>query len=309
MGLHYDPDTLRSLDYPHTDTEVGLPNLIEALHNTSAGGFHASNVPYYLAPITKQTMLDSRAQCQQGFNAYRAKFGLPPLQRFEDFGLPANVTESLRRLYGDDINSVEYFVGIMLEKPPAEPALFAGETMTMLVGAFALSAILNLDFIKDPMLWSDELLTPSGKALINSLDTASLLQKYGGANVSACPFRTPDTLCPEAVQSITGYRWFNMYDYVGLDFVVDTIFTDGVYFHHIFNLVMISSISTILSFFGIHLFWLGLGKPNPLRALSLMNSNAALLDFDALCRTQSTEVPMSRAGSAAASSTAISGGT
>lgn len=92
----------------------------------------------------------------------------------------------------------------------AQTACCAVQTMSMQLGAFALSAILNLDFIKDPMLWSDDLVTPAGKAMINSLDTASLLQRYGGVSTNACPFRTPGTFCPEAVQSITGYSWFNM---------------------------------------------------------------------------------------------------
>ena len=47
----------------------------------SAGAFVPNNVPTYLAPITQQTLLDSRAQGLPGFNAYRQAAGLAPLTR------------------------------------------------------------------------------------------------------------------------------------------------------------------------------------------------------------------------------------
>lgn len=47
---------------------------------------------------------------------------------------------------------------------------------------------------------------------------------------------------------------------MGLDFIIDTFFTDGIYFHHIFNLLLISSISTILSFTAAYFIWTSLAK-------------------------------------------------
>ena len=48
---------------------------------TSAGLMAALNTPAYMYPVTKQTILDSRAQQLQGFNAYRAAFSLPRFER------------------------------------------------------------------------------------------------------------------------------------------------------------------------------------------------------------------------------------
>ena len=64
-----------------SEVQVPLPELLNAFQRTQAGAFAPNNIPYYLGPISQQTLLDSRAQGQQGFNAYRTAFGLEPLKR------------------------------------------------------------------------------------------------------------------------------------------------------------------------------------------------------------------------------------
>ena len=55
---------------------------LTVFHQTPGGAFAPNNVPTYLAPITQQTLLDSRAQGQPSFNGYRQAFGLPVLTRY-----------------------------------------------------------------------------------------------------------------------------------------------------------------------------------------------------------------------------------
>lgn len=64
-----------------TFIQVPFSDIAQAFINTSAGLLAARNTPYYLWPITQQTLLDSRAQHLQGFNAYREAFGLPKFTR------------------------------------------------------------------------------------------------------------------------------------------------------------------------------------------------------------------------------------
>ena len=127
---------------------------LSVMHQTPGGAFVPHNVPRYLAPLTKQTLLDSRAQGQQGFNAYRQAVGLPALTRrascpqgpcqdayadarsvalprhrhvaasatdacacsFEQLGLGANMTATLSRLYHGNIDALELPVGVMIEQ-------------------------------------------------------------------------------------------------------------------------------------------------------------------------------------------------
>ena len=122
------------------------------------------------------------------------------------------------------------------------------------VATFALSTILNTDLIKDPALWNDSVLTPAGKAIIQSTTLDSFLASMGGAHME-CPFRLPDRPCKPKVTEITGLHWANLYDFIGLDNAIAAFFLDGVYFHGIFNLFLIGIITTALSFFLLHRFW------------------------------------------------------
>ena len=46
--------------------------------------------------------------------------------RFEDFGLSPNLTASLQALYNNDIDSVDWFLGVLIEQPHLENT-FLGE--------------------------------------------------------------------------------------------------------------------------------------------------------------------------------------
>lgn len=67
-------DRLHILQFP-------LDEITWGFMNTPAGLMAAQNTPTYMYPVTKQTVLDSRAQQLQGFNAYRAAFGLRKFKR------------------------------------------------------------------------------------------------------------------------------------------------------------------------------------------------------------------------------------
>ena len=68
---------------------------------------------------------------------------------FEDFGLNASLTSTLSKLYNNDVDQVEWFVGLMIESP-AMGASFLAETMVSAVATFAISAIWNTDLVKNP---------------------------------------------------------------------------------------------------------------------------------------------------------------
>ncbi len=105
---------------------------------------------------------------------------------FEDFGLNASLTSTLSKLYNDDIDQVEWFVGLMMESP-AMGASFLAETMVSAVATFAISAIWNTDLVKNPLLWTSQRMTAAGKAWVE----ATTFQDILGVNLEM-PFFTPD---------------------------------------------------------------------------------------------------------------------
>ena len=142
-------------------------------------------------------------------------------RRFEDFGLDMNLTNKLRELYKGDLESVEFFVGLTIEAPPVQNTflpevslvqhlsykpgywgsrlklqlgfnsylVLATQTMLTAVTMFAISAIMNVNMIKNPALWSTQLLTPAGKAFIQSTNLSAFLEL--GSDVVA-PFYLPN---------------------------------------------------------------------------------------------------------------------
>lgn len=291
-GIVYDPDVMRNLEYPtgynfiHFElnhlyrwhsmipdeldlaggtpfpdvvfqpgllTKAPLESLTQAFVNTTAGALAAVNTPDYIYPLTRQTILDSRAQHLQGFNAYRAVFGLESFTSFEDFGLSPQLTATMQELYSNDIDSVDWFVGVTIEQPHLENT-FLGEAMYVSVATFALSAILNSDMIKNPELWSEDRMTAAGRAFVESNDMSSFLQLD-----LPNPFFTPDKQPTwHTIASPSGWRFQNLEKFVGLDFALDPFFSGSDYFYVLFYVALGAAAVVIIAFCLVSLVWHGL---------------------------------------------------
>ena len=109
-----------------------------------------------------KTIQDERAQRMRSFNAYRTHFGLRPLRSFDDFGTSPEIRAALAALY-PTVDHVDFFVGIMVEQIYEDPSTSSfSEAMLQMVGAFALSAILNFIHVRDPAMSSVERLSQAG---------------------------------------------------------------------------------------------------------------------------------------------------
>lgn len=175
--------------------------------------------------------------------------------RFEEFGLDANLTGILIQLYNNDIDQVEWFVGLMIESP-AMAASFLPETLVPAVATFAISAVWNTDLVKNPLLWTAERMTSAGKAFVES----TTFQDWLGVDL-AMPFFTPDTQPNwHTVAKPTAWRFSNLRNFVGRDFAIDSFFDSGSDFHMLFNTTLMTAVGVILVFVIISCFWKLLGK-------------------------------------------------
>ena len=123
--------------------------------------------------------------------------------------------------------------------------------MYVSVATFALSAILNSDLIKNPYLWSDERMTPAGKAFVQANDMATFLQLD-----LVNPFFTPDKQ-PSYHTVDAAYQWSfrNLEKFVGLDFALDPFFDGSDYFFVLFYVALVAAAVIIVAFCLVSFFW------------------------------------------------------
>jgi prostaglandin-endoperoxide synthase 2 len=121
--------------------------------------------------VEERTIALMRAANLQSFNDYRRRFGLSPITDYEQLTKDVKVQERLKDLYGDDVDKLEWYVGIFAEDYPDDYSL--GELLTTMVGYDAFTQALT-----NPLLarnvFNEETFSKAGMEIID--DTKSLEQ-------------------------------------------------------------------------------------------------------------------------------------
>lgn len=115
----------------------GLNGLLEAATRQVAGEISLDNVPVFLMTAEQKMINKGRAWRFRSFNDYRARFGLPRLNSFDQLTDNADLNADLSRLYGD-INNLELTVGLFAEQGGNT---LTGELQTAMVAYDALTQI------------------------------------------------------------------------------------------------------------------------------------------------------------------------
>jgi hypothetical protein len=205
-----------------------------------------------------KTIEDERAQRMRSFNDYRAHFGLRRMRSFDDFNTSPEVSAALAALY-PTVDDVDFVVGIMVEQIYEEGASAFSEAMTQMVGAFALSAILNFVHVRDPALSSVERLSQAGVDYLRNASLRALLSKHAGLEEQlpcGTPLLVPEapsaSLCPsDFIDKPTGWAFHNIFDFVTIDEVADSFFTDD-YFGNVFMVQLACFLIIFALFFTVN---------------------------------------------------------
>ena len=206
-----------------------------------------------------KTIQDERAQRMRSFNAYRTHFGLRPLRSFDDFGTSPEIRAALAALY-PTVDHVDFFVGIMVEQIYEDPSTSSfSEAMLQMVGAFALSAILNFIHVRDPAMSSVERLSQAGVEYLRNASLRALLSKHAGLEEQlpcGTPLLVPDapgaSLCPsDFIDAPKGWAFHNIFDFVAIDEVADSFFTDE-YFGNVFMVQLACFLIIFALFFTVN---------------------------------------------------------
>ena len=105
------------------------------------------------------------------------------------------------------------------------------------MAAFALSNIFNSNLVKNPALWSDERLTPAGKAFVQNTNMASFLQ-LNLKNAFITPDKQPNW---HIVDNPSQWSFRSLEKFVGMDYALDPFFDGTDYFYVLFYVALVAA--------------------------------------------------------------------
>ena len=186
-GTKYASKTLRGDNRPLF--AGGLGRLFFDASANAAGTVRLHNTPDFLMRAEQAAVEMARGAKLQPFNAYRQRFGIPPMKDFDEF-YDADAQAELQRIYGH-IDKVEFLPGIMAEQPDARSssALF-GLTMMAMVGYDAFTHALTNPLLSENVLTAKHL-TRAGLDIVMETSTLEQLLHRNTTEQAVASFDLP----------------------------------------------------------------------------------------------------------------------
>jgi prostaglandin-endoperoxide synthase 2 len=158
--------------------ERGLEWLMAQCSRSRAARIGLFNTPDFLTerrapdhPAVEERSIALMRQARlQPYNAYRRRFGMPPLRSFAELTSDTAVQQRLTELYGD-IDDLEWYVGIFAEEYPEDQMM--GDLLTAMVGYDAFTQALTNPVLA-PQVFTEATFTRAGLKVIRG--TRSLQQ-------------------------------------------------------------------------------------------------------------------------------------
>jgi len=167
--------------------ETGVGQVVDLFTSEHAGRITIGNTPRFLEGVKRDTVALMQAAKLASYNDYRERFGLSRAKKYEDITDDKVLIEELRTLYGDDVESLDWYVGLFAEKHGTD--MIMGELLLRMVAHDAFTQALT-----NPLL-SNEAFVPEtfssiGWDIINETSTLNhIVQRVikTGQNVT-CQF-------------------------------------------------------------------------------------------------------------------------
>lgn len=146
----------------------GVERVISDASRQRAGRIGLFNTPDFLWRAEQHGLKWAREFRMESFNAYRARFNLTPYTSIDEMADSPAVATALKAVYGDDVNAVEFTVGLFAEK--RDPGQVMPQTLIQIVALDAFTHILT-----NPLLASEvhceATFSPEGWEIINAQAT------------------------------------------------------------------------------------------------------------------------------------------
>jgi prostaglandin-endoperoxide synthase 2 len=169
----------------------GLEWLMTQCSRSRAAGIGLFNTPAFLTdrrtagrPAVEERSIALMRQARlHPYNAYRERFGMPPLRSFAELTSDAAVQRRLTDLYGD-IDHLEWYVGIFAEDHPEDQMM--GALLTAMVGYDAFTQALTNPVLA-PQVFTEATFTRAGMTVIHRTHTLQqILQRNAADPGEAC---------------------------------------------------------------------------------------------------------------------------
>ena len=141
----------------------GLGAALDSASNSLAWRLGLFNTAEMLRPVEAASLLQGRDNRLASYNDYRERMCYPRVTRFEQISGDPDVGAALKRLYGNDVDRIEFFVGLFAEDLPARSAV--PPMLGRIVALDAFSHALTNPLLS-PHVFNEETFTPAGWASI-----------------------------------------------------------------------------------------------------------------------------------------------
>jgi len=146
----------------------GLGAAFDSASRSQAWCLGLFNTVEMLRPVEAASLQQGRNNHLASYNDYRERMCYPRITRFEQISGDPDIVAALKRLYGNDVDRIEFFVGLFAEDLPARSAV--PPLLGRMVALDAFSHALTNPLLS-PHLFNEETFTPAGWASIAATST------------------------------------------------------------------------------------------------------------------------------------------
>lgn len=164
----------------------GLETAFVSASSTRAWALGLRNTPEFLQAVEWASVMQGRSNQLASYNDYRVNAKYPRVTRFEQISSDEAIVALLREIYGEDVNRVEFFVGLFAEDLPPRSAV--PPLIGRMVASDAFSHALTNPLLA-PAVYNAETFTSAGMDVIDATGSlADLVQRntpgWAGGRVS-----------------------------------------------------------------------------------------------------------------------------
>lgn len=148
--------------------KTGVGKTVDHFSRERAGRITIGNTPWFLKGVKTDTISLMRPSRLASYNQYRERFGMRPAKSFDDISSDNGLTNKLRALYNNDIDALEWYVGLFAEEHGLD--MIMGDLLLNMVGHDAFSQALTNPLL-GKQVFVPETFSKAGWKVINETST------------------------------------------------------------------------------------------------------------------------------------------
>ncbi len=172
---------------PTLIARIGMPDLFYSFGQQHPGALELNNYPRFMQELSMPgnpvldlgavDILRARERGVPRYNEFRRQLGLRPIRCFEDLSDDHAQVQTLKRVYGDEVELVDLLVGTLAEAPSRRPTHFGfGETLFQI---FILNATRRLQADRFfASQYDAHTYTPEGLAWVDAASLKTVLLRH-----------------------------------------------------------------------------------------------------------------------------------